>query len=890
MNIKNTITHAIVILTSLISMQAFAIGISGVSDDCLTNIILGDDNTELTINENFSSTCKSVSRYNYYDPYNPTALNSRYFLIEMQRDADISFEISPTYNTGIYLTKGSNLNGESVNLPYPSNSSITFLTQGFYILELTNKYSSSVSAAFTLLDTNDDVCVKGIELDMLVNDGWHSDCDSNNRDYNDPYGPAHYDSFKAKYFTIELTNNSDLHIQLNSSVDTYVYILAGDNEFSMLLDNTSSNDFFKSLPQGTYTFEVTTQNKYAPGTFSLLIEDVSSDSECTNDMVFDTTIQNSYNQNCSIQSWNTGMEDPYAGKNPERAAYYDFTLDSPSNVTFDIYNTNQDKTVISLYKQGDFTQPIISNNSGNYWSSYLQNTLSKYLVSGDYTLEVTKLNEVAIGSYQFKVSKSDNVNCDKMEFNYESTDLISEQCYSLFREGDNSDPYGPQQGDYYAKRLEFTVDEPTTILISQSNNSAYAANYLAKKIDDDTFEVIATSDSSREYYWNTSKHQSSKHCISPGTYLTEFTTYYPETTDTAYNVIRKINEDNICHYSLAVNSTISTSLDSWSCESEHKNRVYDYSDPYNYTGSNTEYYFSKTFSFYIESDQTITIEVDSMDEKFDMFISKLNDSYSPVLIETSVADSTSTNSISLFLTKGMHQVEVTTQYPSPQFSNKPNFTLTIGDKNAIVEAFDSCSADIDFQFNQDEYTITEGETAEIVISRTDISTNETVKVNIIGDTANAVIDLISDTISFVKGESEKSIQINTIESSTTGSIGNILIQVEGYGTSKIILIDKDALVVETEKEPDNIPDGLHIENPVIEEPAIEEPTIEEPAIEEPTIEGPAIDEPAIDEPAIEDPAIDEPAIENTNNKKSGSIPIISLIVLLSLVLLRRKIA
>ena len=868
MNIKDSVTRGIVILTMLISMQTFAVGISGIADNCLSSVILGDDSTGLTVYESFSSSCKSVSRYNYYDPYNPIALNSRYYLIQMQRDADISFDFSSSYNTGIYLTKGDALNGESVSLPVQNNNSITFLTQGFYILELTNPYSSSVSVGFKLLDTNDDVCVKTIDLGTLVNDGWHSDCDSNNRDYNDPYAPAHYDSFKAKYFTLELASNSDLHIQVQSNVNTYVYILDGDNEFSVQLDSNASSAFFKSLPQGSYTFEITTQDKYAPGTFSLLNEDVSSDSECINDMVFDTNIQNSYNQNCLIQSWNAGMDDPYAGTNPERAAYYNFTLDNASNLTFDIYNTNQDKTLVSLYKQGDFTQAIISNNDGNYWNSYLKSNISKYLVSGDYTLEVTKLGEVAIGSYQFKVTKSDNVNCDKMEFNYESTDLISEQCYSLFREGNNSDPYGPQQGDFYAKRLEFTVEDPTTILISQANSTTAATNYLAKKVDDGTFKVIATSDTSQDYYWNVSNRQSSKHCISPGTYLTEFTTYYPDTTDTAYNVIRKINEHDICHYSLAVNSTISTSLDSASCESAYKDRVYDYSDPYNYTANNTEYYFSKTFSFYIASEQSIDIEVESLNERFDMFISKLNNLYSPVLIETSPADSTSTNKVTLFLTKGMHKVEVTTKYPLPQYSNKPNFTLTIGDKEAIVEAFDSCSVDIDFQFNQATYTITEGETVELAIRRTDISTKETIKVNIVDPTGSALIELTSNTIVFEKGEAIKSIQIITIEDQTSFDFENILIKLEGYGTAKINILDKAASVVETGKEPETEPDVI-----------VKQPTIENPAIENPTVEN----------PTIETPTVDNPTIESPSNKKAGSIPVIYLLTLFSLILFRRNI-
>ena len=75
MNIKDSVTRGIVILTMLISMQTFAVGISGIADNCLSSVILGDDSTGLTVYESFSSSCKSVSRYNYYDPYNPIALN-----------------------------------------------------------------------------------------------------------------------------------------------------------------------------------------------------------------------------------------------------------------------------------------------------------------------------------------------------------------------------------------------------------------------------------------------------------------------------------------------------------------------------------------------------------------------------------------------------------------------------------------------------------------------------------------------------------------------------------------------------------------------------------------------------------------------------------------------
>jgi len=260
MNIKSIIKRGLVALAVLTSAQSFASGISGVTDDCQSNVILGDDNTEFSVTDIFSSFCKSTSHFDYYDPYNPTALNSHYFLIELQRNADISFDTSFGYNTEMYLTRGSALNDDHINLI----NNVTFLTQGFYILELTSKYSTTLHTEIKLLDTSDNICLKSIELGSVVTDGWHIDCDSNNRDYYDPYGPDHYDSYKAKYFSVDLTDNSDLHIQIESDVETYVYILDGDSEFSVQIDSQSSNDFYQSLPQGKYTFEITTQDKYAP--------------------------------------------------------------------------------------------------------------------------------------------------------------------------------------------------------------------------------------------------------------------------------------------------------------------------------------------------------------------------------------------------------------------------------------------------------------------------------------------------------------------------------------------------------------------------------------------------------------------------------------------------
>jgi hypothetical protein len=99
---------------------------------------------------------------------------------------------------------------------------------------------------------------------------------------------------------------------------------------------------------------------------------------------------------------------------------------------------------------------------------------------------------------------------------------------------------------------------------------------------------------------------------------------------------------------------------------------------------------------------------------------------------------------------------------------------------------------------------------------------------------------------------------------------SVVIQLEGYGTTKINILSKAAPEDET--------------IPAIKDPATEEPITEEVATEEPITE-----ETITEAPTNEPPVTEAPSQDDVSDKKSGSITILYLLILFSLLLFRRKV-
>jgi hypothetical protein len=110
-------------------------------------------------------------------------------------------------------------------------------------------------------------CISSISLNQSVNGSWTSDCESINR-------PGAY----AKYFTFSLSSAAEVQIDLESSVDTYLYLLSGSGMGGSVItsDDDGGSSGFNSriitiLSPGTYTIEATTWGEGQTGSFTLTL-------------------------------------------------------------------------------------------------------------------------------------------------------------------------------------------------------------------------------------------------------------------------------------------------------------------------------------------------------------------------------------------------------------------------------------------------------------------------------------------------------------------------------------------------------------------------------------------------------------------------------------------
>ena len=120
-------------------------------------------------------------------------------------------------------------------------------------------------------------CEETLTGDGAVIGSWSSDCTSENRS-----------GSYARYYNFTLTDSADVTITLESSVDTYLFLLDGagrvlgvdddddDNEFT--LTSFTDSGLRRTLPAGAYTIEATTYHSGITETFTLTVNRLAGDS------------------------------------------------------------------------------------------------------------------------------------------------------------------------------------------------------------------------------------------------------------------------------------------------------------------------------------------------------------------------------------------------------------------------------------------------------------------------------------------------------------------------------------------------------------------------------------------------------------------------------------
>ncbi len=614
---------------------------------CYIDIAVGS-----TVNNTWIESCTSVNRIDTQDPYNPQPVPAKYFTFQLDRDADIRISITGGFNRQLFLLEGSNPNTTPL-LSYQESLIETWLPSGTYTIEATSTSLSNFELELIFNDLGNPQCIQPLELGTSIADGWTPNCESQNRDAFDPYGPNPDAPYRAKYFTFSLTEETDISISIDSMVSTYVYILDGSGEFAPPIKEISGNFFTTNLAAGDYTIELTTVSRYAPGQFVIDVQARGLQTVCEKELVLDNTTVDEWSPRCPILSWIPSNSDPYARINPERANYYTFSSLESQDYNF-IRLFGDAAVLLNLYETGNFNQTIASTRRFN--GSWPDSGFDVRLDPGSYTLEVTAFNELAIGQYSFRTNRYavsaclSNVSLGARHIR----GLVVEGCDSLFRfYTGNGDPYGPQPGQYYAKQFAFTLNEPKAVRAFLSLDTQAAYMYLAKQ---SIPEPILLTESFSDNSFEVSRQQLIVRELDAGDYVVEITTRYPQ-SESRFRF--DLTESSFaCERFIVPGSSRTEQISRiGSCLSALKAPIFN-NDPYG-PNHGWQYFYAQSYTFQVLTGGDYQIQTTSSALQSHLFLMEGPNTQGELIIDQP-QETTGNNTLNIWLQPGYYTVEVTT--------------------------------------------------------------------------------------------------------------------------------------------------------------------------------------------------------------------------------------
>ena len=217
---------------------------------------------ESTVNGSWTTDCNSTHSSGRY---------AKYYTFTLSSTTDVQLDLQSTVDTYLYLLSGSGMDGqvedEDDDGGDGSNSQLQkTLSAGTYTIEATTYYPSNTGSFTLSVVTAGPSCIEPISLESTVNGSWTSDCDSTNES-----------GSYAKYYTFSVSSDTNVQLDLQSTVDTYLYLLSGSGMDGQVVDEDddggdgSNSRITMTLSAGTYTIEATTYYPSATGSFTLSV-------------------------------------------------------------------------------------------------------------------------------------------------------------------------------------------------------------------------------------------------------------------------------------------------------------------------------------------------------------------------------------------------------------------------------------------------------------------------------------------------------------------------------------------------------------------------------------------------------------------------------------------
>ena len=252
------------------------------TDSCFQD--LGALTGAITRNASWTGDCASTHRTGRY---------ARFYSFTLSQRTEVDISLTSSQDTFLYLLRGADAHGtvvtdnddvESGN----TNSRITeTLAAGTYTIEATT-YGEGVTGGFTLsvvpAGTTAPVAPPADACEYVLTAGaaaappggsisgqWTGDCTS-----------THQAGSYARYYTFTLTAASEVTITLESSVDTFLYLLEGAGTVGTVVaenddieSGNTNSQITEFLAAGTYTIEATTYKEAITGEFALTVTSIT---------------------------------------------------------------------------------------------------------------------------------------------------------------------------------------------------------------------------------------------------------------------------------------------------------------------------------------------------------------------------------------------------------------------------------------------------------------------------------------------------------------------------------------------------------------------------------------------------------------------------------------
>ena len=362
------------------------------SDSCVDH--LGSLRQEISRAGTWADDCSSSQRSGSY---------SRFYSLALPYETEVQINLTSEHDPYLYLFAGDRetgrvlLENDDIDSSNQDSRITATLDAGNYTIEATT-YSAAVTGEFSLgivpLRKVEDICRENLGLlstRISRTGSWTAACDSTRRE-----------GSYAFYYPFTLSQEAEVQIDVTSSQDTYLYLLAGELESGeVLLENNDvtpdSHDSRISsiLKPGDYTIEVSTYSAGETGDFTLTVVALpDEDDGCAEDLgvlADEFSLSSNWSEDCS--SFN---------REGSFARFYTFTLEQQTKVQIDVASSWDPYAY--LIEGPRRTGQVIDEND-DIESGIIRNSrIIADLPAGDYTVEVTTYSSGVIGRFALSIS------------------------------------------------------------------------------------------------------------------------------------------------------------------------------------------------------------------------------------------------------------------------------------------------------------------------------------------------------------------------------------------------------------------------------------------------------------------------------------------------------